>query len=179
MFSGKTEELLRRTNRARIAHQNVVIFKPRVDVRYDEEHVVSHDLNKTKSIPVSHSAHILDHYKNEEVVAIDEAQFFDMELPEVCHSLAKKGIRVIVAGLDMDSDAKPFGPMPQLLATAEYVTKLHAICMSCGDIASHSFRKIPSKTQVELGEKELYEARCRKCFDIGMAKLKDQIRLDI
>lgn len=179
MFSGKTEELLRRTNRAKIAHQKVVIFKAAIDVRYAVSDVVSHNANKSGSIPVEHSSQLLEHFQNEDVVAIDEAQFFDDGLTAVCQKLASKGVRVIIAGLDMDSNAVPFGPMPELLATAEFVTKLHAICMSCGDIASHTFRKIPSDKQVEVGEKELYEARCRKCFEIGMAKLKDQIRLKL
>jgi thymidine kinase len=179
MFSGKTEELIRRTNRAKIAQQKVVIFKPELDHRYGVNDVVSHNSNKTKSIPIKYSSRILDHFQNEEVIAIDEAQFFDDELPQVCEQLARKGVRVIVAGLDMDSNAQPFGPMPTLLATAEFVTKLHAICMHCNDIASHTFKKIYSEKHIELGEKDLYEALCRKCFVNGMAKLKDQIRLDI
>lgn len=179
MFSGKTEELIRRTNRAKIANQKVVIFKPEIDVRYDEKLVVSHNSNSTRSVPVKHSSQILEYYQNEEVVGIDEAQFFDLDLHKACDELARKGVRVIIAGLDMDSNAIPFGPMPRLLATAEFVTKLHAICMNCGDIASHTFKKVMNEQLVELGEKELYEARCRRCFNEGMALLKDQIKLKL
>lgn len=168
MFSGKTEELLRRVKRARIAHQEVRVFKPQLDNRYDEERVVSHDSNSSDSIPVSSSAEILECSADVEVVGIDEAQFFDAELAGVCNQLASKGKRVIVAGLDMDFSGKPFGPIPELMAIAEYVTKVHAICMRCGNQALYSFRFHPSGQLVELGEKDKYEPRCRKCFNEGM-----------
>ena len=179
MFSGKTEELIRRTKRSRIANQKVVIFKPQIDIRYDKTKVVSHDSNSVESIPVKESSEILDLIGNEDVVGIDEAQFFDQGLPEVCNQLAERQIRVIIAGLDMDFQAKPFGPMPTLLAMAEYVTKVHAICMKCGDIAGYTFKKIHNEQTVELGEKELYEARCRSCFRDGMAIIKEQLKMDI
>jgi thymidine kinase len=168
MFSGKTEELIRRLKRAKIANQKVEIFKPATDIRYHEMNVVSHDENHIPSTPVSHSEQILLLSDEKEVIGIDEAQFFDMELPRVCDVLAAKGIRVIAAGLDMDFTGKPFGPMPLLLAKAEYATKVHAICMVCGNLASYSFRKSKEKSQVLLGEKDLYEPRCRACFLDGM-----------
>lgn len=168
MFSGKTEELIRRLKRARIAHQKVEIFKPSVDTRYDEEHVVSHDSNAILSTPVPHAMNILLLSEGTEVVGIDEAQFFDMGIVEVAVQLANRGVRVIVAGLDMDYLGNPFGPIPNLLAVADYVTKVHAICMVCGDIATHSFRHSGGKNQVELGEKDAYEPRCRSCFHQGM-----------
>lgn len=164
MFSGKTEETLRRLKRALIANKKVIIFKPIVDKRYSETRIVSHDENGMESIPVKVSADILEHVKDAEVIAIDEAQFFDDKLPQVCHQLALNGVRVIVAGLDMDFKGRPFGPMPALMAIAEYVTKLHAICMVCGNIATHSYRKSSSNKKVVLGEQETYEARCRTCF---------------
>lgn len=164
MFSGKTEELIRRLKRAKIAKQKVEIFKAEVDNRYDETAVVSHDENTIHSTPVPASANIPLLINNEEVVGIDEAQFFDMGLIEVCNDLANQGIRVIVAGLDMDFEGKPFGPIPHLLATAEYVTKVHAICVRCGSLANHSHRKTTSKKLVVLGETENYEPLCRNCF---------------
>ncbi|HAP01713.1 MAG TPA: thymidine kinase [Bacteroidetes bacterium] len=168
MFSGKTEELIRRLKRSRIANQRVEIFKPQVDTRYHFSDIVSHDENAIHSTPVSNSQNILLLANDMDVVGIDEAQFFDNELPLVCDVLANKGMRVIVAGLDMDFAAKPFGPMPQLLARAEYITKVHAICVICGNIASYSYRKSKYAAQVLLGEKEHYEPRCRHCFEKGM-----------
>lgn len=168
MFSGKTEELIRRLKRAKIANQKVEIFKPSTDIRYHESNVVSHDENYISSTPVSNSDQILLLADDKEVIGIDEAQFFDMELPRVCDALAAKGQRVIIAGLDMDFTGKPFGPMPALLAKAEYATKVHAICMVCGNLASYSYRKSQEKSQVLLGEKDLYEPRCRACFNEGM-----------
>lgn len=179
MFSGKTEELIRRINRAKIANQKVCIFKPQIDVRYDEEKVVSHNANSIDSIPVDHSNKILTLVGNAEVVGIDEAQFFDIDLPMVCNKLAEKKVRVILAGLDMDFKGKPFGPMPTLLAMAEYVTKVHAICMQCGGVAGYTFKKVHNEQTVELGEKDLYEARCRTCFNEGMAIIREQIKMDI
>jgi len=164
MFSGKTEELLRRLKRARIANQRVAIFKPSFDIRYDETRVVSHDANTYPSIPVDTPQKIAELAADARVIGIDEAQFFDMDIVHVCENLALKGKRVIVAGLDMDFKGKPFGPMPQLLAIADYITKLHAICVQCGSIASMSYRKTVHDAQILLGEKELYEPRCRKCF---------------
>lgn len=172
MFSGKTEELIRRLKRARIAKQKVQIFKPAVDTRYDEEDVVSHDANKETSIPVQNASQILFYADEYEVVGIDEAQFFGTELLDVCSQLANKGIRVIVAGLDMDYLGKPFGPIPLLMATAEYVTKVHAICMQCGNLASFSHRTIKNDKLVVLGETESYEPLCRKCFVEALAKQK-------
>lgn len=164
MFSGKTEELLRRLNRVIIARQKVEIFKPAVDTRYHDQNVVSHNANSIRSTPVQFSEDILLLAGTCDVVGIDEAQFFDEELVEVCTKLANSGKRVIVAGLDMDFSGKPFGPMPQLLAIAEYVTKVHAVCMKCGDIAHYSYRLTPNQKTVMLGEKDTYEARCRRCF---------------
>jgi thymidine kinase len=166
MFSGKTVELIRRLNRAKIANLNVEIFKPSFDVRFDAVKIVSHDENEIQSTPVEHSQQILLMVQDVEVVGIDEAQFFDDGLPEVCEVLAGRGIRVIVAGLDMDFAAQPFGPMPQLLARADYVTKLHAICMQCGNIANYSYRKIPADDQIMLGAKDVYEPRCRRCYHL-------------
>ena len=165
MFSGKTEELIRRLKRAQIAKLNVEIFKPRTDTRYDETAVVSHDLNSIQSTPVESSSAILLLGTNTQVVGIDEAQFFDGEIVRVVQLIANQGKRVILAGLDMDFEGKPFDPMPELMAIAEYVTKVHAICMKCGDLAAFSFRLSNSKQKVMLGEKESYEARCRKCFN--------------
>lgn len=166
MFSGKTEELIRRLKRARIARQKVEIFKPAVDVRYDIENVVSHDANIISSTPVESSTQILLLANDVDVVGIDEAQFFDTELPSVCNQLANNGIRVIVAGLDMDFQGKPFGPIPMLLATAEYVTKVHAICIECGNLAQYSHRIAGGTKLVELGEKDSYEPLCRTCFQL-------------
>ena len=167
MFSGKTEELIRRLKRAKIANQQVEIFKPMIDTRYDETKVVSHDSNFILSTPVKSSKSILDLVNNVNVVGIDEAQFFDMDLPEVCQALALKGIRVIISGLDMDYKGQPFGPMPTLLSVAEYITKLHAICSHCGNLATHSYRLSAEQNQVSLGEKDKYEARCRTCYHMG------------
>jgi thymidine kinase len=164
MFSGKTEELIRRLKRAKIANLKVEIFKPSIDVRYDETKVVSHDANAIQSTPVDNSQKILLLTEGVDVVGLDEAQFFDTEIVAVCESLAARGVRVIVAGLDMDYLGKPFGPMPQLLAIGDYITKLHAICVKCGNIASISYRKSLTGPQVLLGEKETYEPRCRKCY---------------
>ncbi|RLD59384.1 MAG: thymidine kinase, partial [Bacteroidetes bacterium] len=164
MFSGKTEELIRRLKRARIAKQKVEIFKPSVDTRYDEEDVVSHDANSIRSTPVQSSNQILLMANDFDVVGIDEAQFFDEELSSVCNTLANNGVRVIVAGLDMDYLGKPFGPIPALLATAEYVTKVHAICPYCGDLAQYTHRTVDQDGQVMLGEAEAYEPLCRKHY---------------
>ncbi len=164
MFSGKTEELIRRLKRARIARQKVEIFKPVIDTRYDEEDVVSHDANSIRSTPVETANQILLMANDFDVVGIDEAQFFDDELAAVCNTLANNGVRVIVAGLDMDYTGKPFGPMPALLATAEYVTKVHAICPYCGDLANFTHRTVDQDGQVMLGEAEAYEPLCRKHY---------------
>ncbi len=165
MFSGKTEELIRRLNRAKFAKQKVEIFKPKIDTRYDEENIVSHNENAIPSTPVPSSSHILLMADDVEVVGIDEAQFFDMNIVDVCTQLANRGARVIVAGLDMDYLGKPFGPMPNLLAAAEYITKVHAICTRCGDLAQHSYRKIANDKLVVLGETDSYEPLCRKCYN--------------
>ena len=165
MFSGKTEELIRRLKRAKIAKQRVEIFKPAVDVRYDDTKVVSHDKNEIHSTPVTTSEAILLMANDMDVVGIDEAQFFDESLPSVCNELANRGVRVIVAGLDMDFKGKPFGPMPQLMAIAEYVTKVHAICMRCGKLAQVSHRTVVSQKLVMLGETDSYEPLCRSCFN--------------
>ncbi len=167
MFSGKTEELLRRVRRVQFTNQKVVLFKPKKDVRYSEEDVVSHDDNSFASIPVTKSIEILEKIGNEHVVGIDEAQFFDMDLIDVAQKLAIKGIRVIIAGLDMDFRGKPFGPMPNLLAVAEYITKVHAICPHCGNLATHSYRLSRETETVVLGEKDKYEPRCRICYNMG------------
>lgn len=165
MFSGKTEELIRRLRRAQIAKLNVEIFKPKTDVRYDEIAIVSHDLNSIQSTPVENSASILLLGTNTEVVGIDEAQFFDEGLPEVCNKLANRGIRVIIAGLDMDFQGQPFGPMPALMCIAELVTKVHAVCVQCGGPATYSYRTVANESKVLLGEKESYEPRCRICYN--------------
>lgn len=164
MFSGKTEELIRRLNRAKIARQKVEIFKPSVDKRYHEEDVVSHNETSIRSTPVNFADDILLLSGDCDVVGIDEVQFFDEQIVSVAQKLANKGKRVILAGLDMDFEGMPFEPMPKLMAIAEYVTKVHAICMKCGDLAAFSFRLSDSKQKVMLGEKDAYEARCRKCF---------------
>jgi thymidine kinase len=164
MFSGKTEELIRRLKRVKFANLSAEIFKPAIDVRYDEVAIVSHDENKIQSTPVDSSQNILLYAQGVDVVGIDEAQFFDEGIVNVCETLAIRGMRVIVAGLDMDFKGRPFGPMPQLLAVADYITKLHAICMQCGNIANVSYRKNTLQdSQVLLGEKDLYEPRCRHC----------------
>ena len=178
MFSGKTEELIRRLRRAQIADQKVEIFKPKIDIRYDESNVVSHNMNSIPSTTISNSWELIDLIKSPEVVGIDEAQFLDDHLPDVCQQLAKNGIRVIVAGLDMDFRGKPFGPIPNLLAVAEYITKVHAICQHCGNLATHSYRLTSLEETLVLGAKENYEARCRTCFNMGnilnLKPLKDK-----
>lgn len=168
MFSGKTEELIRRLRRAQIANQRVQIFKPSIDRRYSEADIVSHNRNSIPSTPVSSAEQILLLSSNVEVIGIDEAQFFDMELTTVVRKLANRGMRVIIAGLDMDFLGQPFGPMPQLLAMAEFVTKVHAICQVCGSLANYSYRLTAEKGTVVLGEQETYEPRCRKCFFHGI-----------
>lgn len=165
MFSGKTEELIRRLNRARIAKQKVEIFKPQIDKRYSEEDVVSHNANSIRSIPVQSASQILFYANEFDVIGIDEAQFFDDELMTVCNSLADQGVRVIVAGLDMDFQGNPFGPIPQILSVAEYVTKVHAICMRCGNLANYSHRTIAGDKLVMLGETDSYEPLCRACYN--------------
>ena len=164
MFSGKTEELIRRLKRAQFAKQKVEIFKPAIDVRYDEEEVVSHDSNSIRSTPVPAAANIPILADNCDVVGIDEAQFFDDEIVKVCNDLANKGIRVIVAGLDMDFKGNPFGPMPFLMATAEYVTKVHAVCTRTGNLAQYSYRKSQNDNLVLLGETEEYEPLSRAAY---------------
>lgn len=164
MFSGKTEELIRRLKRAQFAHQNVEIYKPTIDTRYSEENVVSHDSNYIKSTPVDAPNSILLLASDAEVVGIDEAQFFDETLVDVCKKMADAGKRVIVAGLDMDFLGNPFGPMPALMAIAEDVTKVHAICVRCGNLAQFSHRIVKGEKQVMLGEKDEYEPLCRDCF---------------
>ena len=164
MFSGKTEELIRRLRRAQIAKLRVEIFKPHTDTRYDEAAIVSHNLDSIPSTPVETSSTILLLSSDAQVVGIDEAQFFDEELPYVCNVLANRGVRVIVAGLDMDFKGKPFGPMPALLAMAESITKVQAVCVRCGNPAHYSYRLVPNEAQVMLGEKESYEPRCRACY---------------
>ncbi|MCC7503967.1 MAG: thymidine kinase [Saprospiraceae bacterium] len=167
MFSGKTEELIRRLKRAKIASLKVEVFKPRIDTRYDESSIVSHDTTSVLATPVEHSEKLLEINDHTTVVGIDEVQFFDEGIVEVCQQLALRGIRVVVAGLDMDYRGVPFGPMPKLLAIAEYVTKVHAICVHCGNLATHSFRLAEGDAVVLLGEKEQYEPRCRSCYHMG------------
>ena len=164
MFSGKTEELIRRLNRALIAKQKIEIFKPSIDIRYAENDVVSHNENSIRSTPVQFSNDILLLAGDCDVVGIDEAQFFDEEIVNVAIKLANSGKRVIAAGLDMDYRAEPFGPMPSLMSIAEFVTKVHAICVQCGSVASYTYRLVSSKEKVLLGEKDSYEARCRACY---------------
>ena len=170
MFSGKTEELIRRLKRAKIARQKVEIFKPKVDTRYHAENVVSHDANFINSTPVDSSSQILLMATDVEVVGIDEAQFFDEELPAVCQSLANRGVRVIVAGLDMDYLGQPFGPIPVLVAQAEYVTKVHAICILCGGLANHSHRTVDNSSRILVGEQDAYLPLCRACFNQELKK---------
>lgn len=165
MFSGKTEELIRRLKRAQFAHQTVEIFKPKIDVRYSEADVVSHNATSIRCTPVENSGNILLLTGDVDVVGIDEAQFFDANIVSVCQQLADNGIRVIVAGLDMDFQGKPFGPMPYLMAIAEYVTKVHAICVHCGNLAQHSHRLTSNEHLVMLGEEDTYEPLCRHCFN--------------
>jgi thymidine kinase len=174
MFSGKTEELIRRLKRAQFAKQKVEIFKPAIDVRYDEDKVVSHDANEIRSTPVPAAANIPILADGCDVVGIDEAQFFDDEIVRVCNDLANKGVRVIVAGLDMDFKGNPFGPMPNLMATAEYVTKVHAVCTRTGNLAQYSYRKAKSDDLVLLGEVEQYEPLSRAAYYKSM--LRDKVR---
>ncbi|MFC5047866.1 thymidine kinase [Aquimarina hainanensis] len=173
MFSGKTEELIRRLKRAQFAKQKVEIFKPSVDRRYDDEMVVSHDANEIRSTPVPAAANIRILADTCDVIGIDEAQFFDDEIISVCNDLANKGIRVIVAGLDMDFKGNPFGPMPALMATAEYVTKVHAVCTRTGNLAQYSYRKSKKDDLVVLGETEEYEPLSRAAYYKAM--LKDKV----
>jgi len=183
MFSGKTEELIRRLKRAQFAKQKVEIFKPQVDTRYDEEMVVSHDANEIRSTPVPAAANIRLLADDCDVVGIDEAQFFDDEIITVCNDLANKGVRVVVAGLDMDFKGNPFGPMPALMATAEYVTKVHAVCTRTGNLAHYSFRKSNNDNIVMLGENEEYEPLSRAAYYKAMLREKtndlDVIKKDI
>ena len=166
MFSGKTEELIRRLVRAKIAKQEVTIFKPTLDDRYSEDYIVSHNKRKIKSLTIKNSTEIEKYSKKSDVIGIDEAQFFDLDLITICKKIARQGKRVVVAGLEKDFQALPFGPMPQLLVDAEYVTKVNAICMQCGNPANFSQRISDEKNQVVIGEIDKYEARCRKCFKL-------------
>jgi thymidine kinase len=165
MFSGKTEELIRRLRRAEFANQELLLFKPKLDDRYSKENVMSHNGSTFKAIQLEKSTELFDHWKKERVVAVDEVQFFDAEIVDVVNKLANKGVRVICAGLDMDYKGIPFGPMPLLIATAEFVTKVHAICMSCGVPAQFSHRKAADDEQVMLGAKDEYEPLCRFCYN--------------
>jgi thymidine kinase len=167
MFSGKTEELIRRLRRAQFSGLRVEIYKPAFDKRYSETMIVSHDEKSIQSVPVDNASSILLLAGNVDVVGIDEAQFFDNSIIDVCNRLADSGIRVIATGLDMDFKGKPFGPVPGLLAIAEYITKLHAICMRCGNLANYSFRKSDDPQVVLLGEKNIYEPLCRRCFNLA------------
>ena len=173
MFSGKTEELIRRMKRAQFAKQKVEIFKPEVDTRYDDEQVVSHDDNAIHSTPVPSSSNIPILANNVDVVGIDEAQFFDEGLVNVCNHLANNGVRVIVAGLDMDYKGIPFGPMPGIMACAEYITKVHAICVKCGELANHSHRIVEQNDLVHLGETDDYEPLCRNCYNYALNNEKN------
>ena len=170
MFSGKTEELIRRLRRAQFANQKIEIFKPAVDKRYSDVEVVSHDFHKIESKPIAKAEEMLKVPADVEVVGVDEAQFFADNLVDICQELANRGIRVIVAGLDTDYLGKPFGPIPALLAVAEDVQKVHAICVKCGNLANHSHRLNKSKKLVVLGEKDIYEPLCRECFNKAMAE---------
>jgi len=170
MFSGKTEELIRRLRRAQFAGLKVEIFKPSLDKRYSDERVVSHDDKSIVSTPVDNASSILLLAGDVDVVGIDEAQFFDNSVIEVCNSLADNGVRVVVAGLDMDFMGKPFGPIPALLSISEYITKVHAICMRCGSLAQYSFRKSEEAQVVLLGEKDKYEPLCRNCYNKALKK---------
>ena len=172
MFSGKTEELIRRLRRAQFAKQRVEIFKPAIDVRYSEEDVVSHDQNHIPSTPIESSASILLLSSNIDVVGIDEAQFLDAGLPDVCNELANRGVRVIIAGLDMDFRGLPFGPMPALCAIAEDVTKVHAICVRCGALAYVSHRIVAGDRRILLGETQEYEPLCRECYQKALEEKK-------
>ncbi len=172
MFSGKTEELIRRLRRAQIARQRVAIFKPKIDMRYGTDYIVSHNLQRIPSQEISDCTEILKKAKNADAVGIDEAQFFGLELVDVCQELADSGKRVIVAGLDQDYMGKPFEPMPQLLAIAEYITKALAICVVCGNPANRTQRKVSSDERIVVGAFDVYEARCRNCFESHAAKRK-------
>ncbi len=172
MFSGKTEELIRRLNRAIIAGQKVEIFKPSIDKRYDKENVISHNKNSIRSTVVNFADDILLLSGESDVIGIDEVQFFDDQIVRVANKLANQGKRVIMAGLDIDFEGKPFGPMPMLLAHAEYVSKLHAICVKCGALASFSYRLSDQISQILIGEKDFYEPRCRRCFNLGKKAIK-------
>ena len=174
MFSGKTEELIRRMRRAEFAKMKVEIFKPRIDNRYHEENVVSHNQTTIRSTVVDHSSQLLLLTGDVEVIGIDEAQFFDDGLPEVCNQLANQGIRVIIAGLDMDYMGRPFGPMPHLLAIAEFVTKVHAICVQTGNLANYSYRHVPGDSVVQLGEKESYVPLSRMAYTQAMQQRKQE-----
>ena len=174
MFSGKTEELIRRMRRAQFARQRVEIFKPSIDVRYSEEDVVSHDQKHIQSTPIDSSASILLLADDIDVVGIDEAQFFDEGIVDVCNQLANRGVRVIAAGLDMDFRGHPFGPMPALCAIADDVTKVHAICVRCGSLAYVSHRKVPGDRRVLLGETQEYEPLCRECYQKAIAATEAQ-----
>ncbi|UOE50401.1 thymidine kinase [Mucilaginibacter sp. SMC90] len=165
MFSGKTEELIRRLNRARIARLKVEIFSPKADTRYGEDAIISHNASKITSTPVDSASAILLLASDAHVIGVDEAQFFDDELPEVCTVLANRGVRVIVAGLDMDFKGRPFGSMPAIMAIAESVTKLQAVCVRCGNPAQYSYRLVHDNSKILLGEKESYEPRCRACYN--------------
>ena len=173
MFSGKTEELIRRLKRAKFARQKVEIFKPALDTRYSDVEVVSHDSNHITSTPIESSASILLLANDVEVVGIDEAQFFDNELVSVCNELARRGVRVIIAGLDMDFRCQPFGPMPALMAVADSVTKVHAICVKCGNLAYVSHRLVDGEKQVLLGEKMEYEPLCRECYNKALKEAEN------
>jgi thymidine kinase len=175
MFSGKTEELIRRLKRAQFANQRIEIFKPIVDTRYDDEMVVSHDANEIRSTPVPVASNIRLLANDVDVVGIDEAQFFDDEIVAVCNDLANRGIRVIVAGLDMDFKGNPFGPMPALMATAEYVTKVHAVCTKTGNLANYSFRKAVNEDIVFLGETQEYEPLSRAAYYKALLSQKEEI----
>lgn len=167
MFSGKTEELIRRLKRAAFAKQTILLFKPRIDDRYATEAVVSHQGQTWQAVQVDNATQVLDNWRNEQIVAIDEVQFFDEAIVAVCNELANKGVRVIVAGLDMDFKGLPFGPMPQMMAIAEYVSKVHAICVSCGKLAQFSHRTVAQTEQVLVGAVEKYKPLCRTCYLIA------------
>ncbi len=174
MFSGKTEELIRRINRVKIARRHIEIFKPTIDIRYSDEDVVSHNQNSICATPVENSSSILLLYHDADVVAIDEAQFFDNGIVDVCNTLANNGVRVIIAGLDMDYTGKPFGPMPDLCAVADEVYKTRAICVRCGQLANYSFRTVLNTEQVLLGEKQEYQPLCRHCYNELMKQRSQQ-----
>lgn len=174
MFSGKTEELIRRLRRAQFANQKIEIFKPRVDNRYSDVEVVSHDFHSIVSKPIEDAAEMLKIQDDIQVVGVDEAQFFSENIVEVCQTLADRGVRVIIAGLDTDYLGKPFGPMPALMAVAEDVDKVHAICVKCGNLANHSHRLSKSKDLVVLGEKDIYEPLCRDCFNAARKALSEE-----